>query len=80
MREREIFMAAWQREDPEDRRMYLERACGDDADLRDRVLALLGAFDRAGSFLLEPAAHPGSSGASSPSRANGVETAKIPDF
>src|SRR5262249_7596378 len=80
VREREIFMEAWPREDPEDRRMYLERECGDDAVLRDRVLALLGAFDRAGRFLLEPAAPPGGPGTSSPSRANGVVTAEISPF
>src|SRR5262249_18242601 len=56
MREREIFIAALQRDDPEERRACLERACGTDADLWDRVQALLGAFDRAGSFLQEPAA------------------------
>jgi non-specific serine/threonine protein kinase/serine/threonine-protein kinase len=57
MREREIFIAALQRDDPKERRAYLEGACGAAAGLWDRVQALLGAFDRAGSFLLEPAAN-----------------------
>jgi hypothetical protein len=63
MKEREIFIAALQRDDPKDRRAYLEEACGADAGLRDRVQALLGAFDRAGSFLLESAANLGATGA-----------------
>ena len=73
MREREIFIAALQRDDPQDRRAYLESACGANADLWDRVQALLGAFDRAGSFLQEPAANLGATAAFVPSRGNGAE-------
>jgi serine/threonine protein kinase/tetratricopeptide (TPR) repeat protein len=73
MREREIFIAALQRDDPKERRAYLEGACGADAGLWDRVQALLGAFDRAGSFLLEPAANLGATGAFAPSGGNGEE-------
>jgi serine/threonine-protein kinase len=73
MREREIFMAALQRENPQDRRAYLEQACGPDAGLWDRVQALLGAFDRAGSFLQEPAVELGATGAFIPSRENGTQ-------
>ena len=73
MKEREIFIAALQRDDPEDRRAYLEDACGADAGLWDRVQALLGAFDRAGSFLLEPAADLGATDAFVSSRGNGSE-------
>src|SRR5262249_56923081 len=73
MREREIFIAALQREDPQDRRAYLEQACGADAGLWDRVQALLGALDGAGNFLLEPAANPGATGAFASSSENGTE-------
>jgi serine/threonine-protein kinase len=73
MREREIFIAALQRDDPQERRAYLAGACGADAGLWDRVQALLGAFDRAGSFLLEPAAAPGPTGAFVSPRGNGAE-------
>jgi serine/threonine protein kinase/tetratricopeptide (TPR) repeat protein len=73
MREREIFIAALQREDPQDRRAYQEQACGPDAGLWDRVQALLGAFDRAGSFLHEPAVDLGATGAFMPSRENGTQ-------
>jgi serine/threonine-protein kinase len=56
VQEREIFISALQHEDPGARSAYLNEACGTDAGLRDRVQALLGAFDRAGSFLIQPAA------------------------
>jgi len=40
---------------PSERTAYLERACGPDLDLRSRVEALLGAYERSGDFLNEPA-------------------------
>src|SRR5579859_2492931 len=49
-------MAALQIEDPAGQRAYLDEVCGDDADLRRRVAALLAAFGQAGSFLQQPAA------------------------
>ena len=73
MREREIFIAALQRDDPQERRAYLEGACGADAGLWDRVQALLGAFDRAGSFLQEPAANLDATDAFVSPRGNGPE-------
>jgi pimeloyl-ACP methyl ester carboxylesterase/tetratricopeptide (TPR) repeat protein len=42
--------------DGADRQAYLAHACGTDQGLRDRVDMLLGAADRAGSFLETPAA------------------------
>lgn len=57
MREREIFIAALQRDDPEDRGAFVDEACWADEGLRNRVQALLGTFQKAGSFLLEPAAN-----------------------
>jgi len=55
VKERDIFIAALQRDDPEDRRAYLGLACEADPGLRQRVEALFGAFDQAGSFLRPPA-------------------------
>src|SRR5690349_10035943 len=55
MDEQAIFIAALQA-DPETRADYLDRACGGDAALRQRVELLLGAHERAGTFLQEPAA------------------------
>src|SRR5687768_6587912 len=40
---------------PDDRRRITDQACGDDAELRDQVEALIKAADRAGSFLEAPA-------------------------
>jgi serine/threonine protein kinase len=55
MNERDLFMAAVQLEDPGERRAYLDQACGHEAGLRQRVEALLQAFEQAGSFLQQPA-------------------------
>ncbi len=55
MNEQAIFIAALQ-EDREMRAAYLDRACGDDPSLRQRVEVLLDAHERAGSFLQQPAA------------------------
>ena len=40
---------------PEERRAFLDEACGDRAELRQQVEALLRAYDDAGSFLDRPA-------------------------
>jgi serine/threonine protein kinase len=50
------FLAAIEAADPADRAAVLDRHCGDDADLRQRVEKLLQAHDRSGSFLDHPAA------------------------
>src|SRR5947209_8705407 len=55
MPERDIFIAALQKEGPAEREAYLAEACGQDAALRGRVEALLEANGRAGSFLERPA-------------------------
>jgi WD40 repeat protein/serine/threonine protein kinase len=57
--ERDLFMAALPIEDPTGRSAYLDQACGGEAGLRQRVEALLRAFEQAGSFLQQPAADPG---------------------
>jgi eukaryotic-like serine/threonine-protein kinase len=46
-----IFAEALERTDPAARVAYLNGACGDDAELRQRVEALLAAHDGAGRFL-----------------------------
>ncbi len=58
MNERELFIGALQIEDRAERAVYLDRVCAGDADLRQRVEALLAAFVQAGSFLQEAAAAP----------------------
>jgi WD40 repeat protein/serine/threonine protein kinase len=56
--ERELFIQAIQIEDSAARTVYLDQACGADAALRQRVDALLNAFEQAGSFLQHAAADP----------------------
>jgi len=58
MNERDVFMAAVQIDDPAERSAFLDRACGE-AGLRQRVEALLKAFEQAGSFLQQPVADAG---------------------
>jgi hypothetical protein len=55
MSERLIYEAALDRSDPAERAAYLDEACGNDADLRRRVEALLRAHAQSGSFLDRPA-------------------------
>jgi WD40 repeat protein/serine/threonine protein kinase len=54
MDEHELFAAALEIQDPEERSAYLDRACGGDAVLRGRVESLLKAYERVGSFLAGP--------------------------
>src|SRR5262245_12338016 len=58
MTERDIFIAALQRDDPTARRAFLAEACGPDAALRARVEELLAVHERAASFLESPPAAP----------------------
>src|SRR6476661_4482639 len=51
MNERDIFIEAIRKEDATDRRLFLDQACGNDLDLRQRVEILVQAHARAGSFL-----------------------------
>ncbi len=57
-RVKEIFLEAADQPDEAARAAYLDRACGGDAGLRDRVEALLRSHDPAGSFLGSPAVKP----------------------
>jgi serine/threonine protein kinase/tetratricopeptide (TPR) repeat protein len=81
MNERDLFMAALQIEDATGRSAYLDRACAGEAALRQRVEALLAAFEQAGSFLQQPAgvpratadvSHPGTSCGSDPAEGPGT--------
>src|SRR5262245_40907833 len=54
-RVKEIFLAAAEKADPEERAAFLQEACGGDEALRGQVEALLRRHDQAGSFLEAPA-------------------------
>jgi serine/threonine-protein kinase len=54
----EIFSEALELASAEDRAAYLDRVCGSDRSLRDRVEGLLGAHVAGDSFLESPAAAP----------------------
>ncbi len=49
-----VFDRAYEITVPEERRAYLDEACGDNRELRQRVEALLRASEEAGSFLDQP--------------------------
>ncbi len=51
---RDIFCAALERDSLAEQDNYVSQACGDDAEMRQRVEALLKADREAGSFLAEP--------------------------
>ncbi len=55
MTERDIFIAAVQKDGAAERDAYLDEACGADTALRLRVEGLLRAYGNAGSFLESPA-------------------------
>src|SRR6476660_8699660 len=58
MPERDLFIAALQKDDADARRAYLAGACGPDTALRARVEELLAVHERAASFLESPPAGP----------------------
>src|SRR6185369_14521136 len=51
MQEQSIFIEALEKEDPAERRAFLERACAGDLALRERVERLLQYHEQIGSFL-----------------------------
>src|SRR5262249_51794740 len=55
MNERSIFMAALEKDTPDERSSYLDEACADDTALRQRGEALLQSHEQAGDFLGKPA-------------------------
>jgi serine/threonine protein kinase len=54
MTEREIFLAAVEKDDPSERATYLDQVCGADAALRQRIEALLRSRMRAADFMEVP--------------------------
>src|SRR5262245_30847520 len=63
MSERDIFIIALQKDDPAQRQAYLDEACAGQPELRRQVEDLLRLHEGAGSFLEEPAAEAGATGA-----------------
>jgi eukaryotic-like serine/threonine-protein kinase len=63
MTERDIFIAALQKEDPAQRQAYLDEACARRPELRRQVEHLLRLHEGAGSFLDKPAAGSAATGA-----------------
>ena len=57
-RVKELFVAALDLPDPQARQAFLERECGADADLRQRLDVLLRAHDHPASVLDRPLAWP----------------------
>jgi WD40 repeat protein/serine/threonine protein kinase/Flp pilus assembly protein TadD len=79
MNERDLFMAAVQIDAAAERSAYLDRACAGETALRQRVEALLAAFEQAGSFLQQPAGDPrATSDASPPGPSSGSDPAEGP--
>jgi hypothetical protein len=72
-RVKEIFLEAVEQPDEAARAAYLERACGGDAELQQRVETLLRSHDPDGSFLGSPAVKPPESTAATQER--GVDQA-----
>src|SRR2546423_15613735 len=63
MTERDIFVAALQKEDVAERQAYLDEACARQPELRRQVEDLLRLHEGAGSFLEKPAAESPATGA-----------------
>src|SRR5207244_3289023 len=57
-RVKEIFLAAVEKANPEERAACLHEACGDDEALRRQVEALVRKHEEAGSFLASPVLDP----------------------
>jgi len=51
MNERDVFIAALQKQNAADRSAFLAGACGGDTDLREQVEALLRENEQLGSFV-----------------------------
>ncbi len=78
MSERDIFIAALQKENPAERSAYLEQACAGDEALRRRVEVLLQAHAKAGSFLERPAPDAGATADSRPGQSADEERVRQP--
>jgi serine/threonine protein kinase/tetratricopeptide (TPR) repeat protein len=66
MSERDIFIAALQKDDPAERRAYLDEVCAGQPQRREQVEALLRLHENAGSFLARPAVEPAGTGPFTP--------------
>src|SRR5438552_10811353 len=55
MNERDVFIAALQKQNAADRSAFLVEACGGNTDMREQVEALLHENEQLGSFLESPA-------------------------
>src|SRR6516165_6212905 len=55
MTERDIFIAALQKENPAERYAYVAEVCAERPGLREQVEGLLRLYEEAGSFLEQPA-------------------------
>src|SRR5437773_2657789 len=62
MTERDIFIAALQKDDPAERQAYLDEACAGQPELRRQVEQLLRLHEGAGIFLEKPAAESAATG------------------
>src|SRR5262245_12306086 len=74
MTERDVFIAALQQEDPDQRRAYLVEACAERPDLHRQVEELLRLHEGAGNFLERPAGEEAASGAFSDAAPEGAGT------
>jgi serine/threonine protein kinase/predicted Zn-dependent protease len=72
-----IFLKAVEAASDEERRAYLDTACGEDAALRREVEGLLAHHGRLGAFLESPAADPAGTGAFTPSPAPEAATGPV---
>jgi serine/threonine protein kinase len=68
-----MFLGAVNLADPDARKAYLEQACGEDRELRERVEALLRAHDSPDSLLDEPIVQPANDATSTHPSSNGVD-------
>ena len=68
-----MFLGAVNLADPDARKAYLEQACGEDRELRERVEALLQAHDSPDSLLDEPIVQPANDATGTHPSSNGVD-------
>jgi serine/threonine protein kinase/Flp pilus assembly protein TadD len=62
MTERDVFIAALEKDGPDARQAYLDEVCAGHTALRQQVEGLLRLYDNAGSFLESAAVEPGATG------------------
>jgi hypothetical protein len=77
--EESLFLAAVERATPHERRAFLEEACGTDAALRERLLSLVAAHEKASGILERGAMPLANTGACAASAALGESSAHAAD-